>query len=332
MGLAALNYESAKGYFPPGRLKPDWIVGGRTNPAAKPSSSYPNYESVGPNDITGFYSVHIWLLPYMEESAIYDLIDFNIAQVKKLLNPTNPHFAAYATASDLFLCPSDPNFERVVSENNYRCNFGGSTPAGGARSYNEQTTYNPRPADPWHPGGNGAFTIGEEGLGGKAFVDGLSKTAFFSERVKGSGADSLAIPSEAELVSAPGRRGGPWPVDELFQACLNYTPAGDPFNFSGAGRWPAGSDWSNGWPFAGYDSTQYNHVAPPNWGGQDCGSYSSIPDTPGEHAIIAARSAHPGVVVVTFGDGHAETFPDGVDLEVWRALGTRNGEEAVSGE
>ena len=62
-----------------------------------------------------------------------------------------------------------------------------------------------------------------------------------------------------------------------------------------AGRWlretgdPDG-DYSNGWPFAGYSNTQYNHVAPPNWSGYDCGIASYIPDTPWEHAIVAPRS------------------------------------------
>jgi prepilin-type processing-associated H-X9-DG protein len=90
-----------------------------------------------------------------------------------------------------------------------------------------------------------------------------------------------------------------------------------------------GEDYSNGWPFAGYDSTQYNHFAPPNWEGADCGTLSSIPDTPGEHSVVAARSYHPGAVVVAFGDGHTAIVADEIDINVWRAVGTRNGEEVV---
>jgi hypothetical protein len=108
----------------------------------------------------------------------------------------------------------------------------------------------------------------------------------------------------------------------------NYVPVQDGFNFGGAGRWPSWSDWSNGWPFAGYDSTQYNHVALPNWKGIDCG-VSFISDTPTEHAIIAPRSEHPGIVVICFGDGHTTTVSDDVDLAVWRAAGSRNGEEPL---
>jgi prepilin-type processing-associated H-X9-DG protein len=70
-------------------------------------------------------------------------------------------------------------------------------------------------------------------------------------------------------------------------------------------------------------------VAPPNWQGQDCGSNSYVPDTPVEHAIVAARGEHNGSVVVAFGDGHTAIVSDGVDLAVWRALGSRNGGETV---
>jgi len=326
MGLGAANYESARGTFPPGRLFPDWESGG------SPKTNYSSYSSVKATDKTGFYSVHIWLLPYIEANNVYQLIDFNIAQVKKMLNPTNPHLKAYATAQGLFICPSDANTGRITSENNYRANVGGSTPAGGARSNSQQTVRDSRPTDPWDVGGNGAFTYGKTGLKAKDFTDGLSKTAFFSERTKGSGNSMQSnLPTKAEIISMPGRRSGPIPVNQIYQACLNYQPKVDSFNFAAAGRWPDGDDWSNGWPFAGYDSTEYNHVAEPNWGGYDCGGFSSIPDTPGEHAIIAARSQHPGVVVVVFGDGHTAIINDGIDLATWRALGTRNGEETIDG-
>ncbi|MCA9260908.1 MAG: DUF1559 domain-containing protein [Planctomycetales bacterium] len=332
MGLAAINYESAQGVFPPGRLSPDWIPSG----GAAPNPSYTAYQSVKTSDKTGFYSVHIWLLPHMEAGNIYNLIDFDIAQVKRMSSngvPTNPHYQAYANAQGIFICPSDPFSERIVSENNYRANFGGSTPAGGARSNNQQITFESRPSDPYDVGGNGAFAMGEKGLSTRAFTDGMTSTAFFSERTKGTANNAAtSLPEKSDIISSPNRRSGPIPIDTFYNDCLNYTPKVDSFNFTFAGRWPPGEDWSNGWPFAGYDSTQYNHVAPPNWAGWDCGGFSSIPDTPGEHAIVAPRSEHPGVVVVVFGDGHTTTVADGVDLLVWRAMGSRNGAEVVDME
>lgn len=334
MALAAANYESAKGAFPPGRLKPDWV---QNVTSGRPQTNYTNYNGVQQSSAskTGFYAVHIWILPFMEAGNVYSLIDFNTAQVLQMttgggVTPFNVNYQAYATAQNLFICPSDPYTESIISENNYRYNFGGSTPFGGASSHSAQTDFDAVSPEGFPAGGNGAFTIGEEGLGSRAYTDGLSKTAFFSERTKGTGANpATEPPGKSDIVTSPNRRGGLVAIDSQFAACGNYVPKPDGFNFTSAGRWLPGTDWSNGWPFAGYSNTQYNHVAQPNWSGQDCGFYSAIPDTPGEHAILSARSEHPGVVVVAFGDGHTATIQDGIDLPVWRALGTRNGEESI---
>ena len=322
MSLAAANYESARNAFPPGRLYPDWLSGGTIK------TGYTSYDP-GPvaGDKSGFYSVHIWLLPYMEANNIYNLIDFRLPQVKKMLNPRNPHYDAYATAAGLFLCPSDGNTGQVISENNYRSNFGGSTPGAGARS--AMTQIEMRTVDLWHPGGNGAFTIGTKGLAAKVYVDGLSKTAFFSERVKGAGEPATSLPSRTSIIRCPTAISTTANPDVAYQSASDYTPVADGFNFDDAGRLK--DEWSNGWPFAGYDSTQYNHVAPPNWKGQDCG-VNFIPDTPVEHAIIAARSDHPGGTVVGFGDGHTAVVNDDIDLNVWRAVGSRNGEETLDSD
>ncbi|MGI9429589.1 MAG: DUF1559 domain-containing protein [Bythopirellula sp.] len=320
MGLAAANYESARGVFPPGRLFPDWVSGGSIK------GGYTNYGTIpDPSDKTGWYSVHIWLLPFMEANNVYNLIDFSQAQVKKMLNPRNPHYDAYATANNLFICPSDGNSEEPISANNYRSNFGGSGPGAGVRT-NSMTIREPRATDFWHIGGNGAFTMGEKGLKSGRYEDGLSKTAFFSERIQGSGQLGNFVPSRADMIRCPAQLAPNANIDVAFQAASNYAPKQESFVFGGAGKWISGEDWSNGWPFAGYDSSQYNHVAPPNWGGQDCG-VNYIPDTPSEHAIIAARSDHVGTVNVAFGDGHTATVSDNIDLLVWRALGSRDGGE-----
>jgi len=330
IGLALHNYATAHEVFPPGRLLPDFVRNGA------PQTSYTNYNSIdqspGSGDWTGFRSVHIFILPYMEQQNVYDLIDFKAPSAIRMTTngvPTNTNYQAYATAQGLFLCPSDTNTVRKISENNYRYNFGGSTPYGGAESTTQQTTHNATSPDGFPCKGNGAFTAGE-GLSPADFSDGLSNTVFYSERTKGSGVDPGGSPPQPEdVVTMPGRTNGLVPRDTMFNACRGYTPTPSGFNFTSMGRWLPGSDWSNGWPFAAYSSTMYNHVAPPNWKGQDCGNWSAIADTPGEHAIISARSQHPGVVLCAFGDGHVQTISDSIALETWRALGTRNGGEVI---
>jgi len=327
IGVALANHESALQAFPQGRKYPDWSVNGK--PRSGPTGSYTNYNSVTQtaNQATGFYSVHIWLLPYMEQQNIYDLIDFKRAQSHQMTSsgtPVNINYQAYNIAQGLFICPSDGNTGQIISENNYRYNFGGATPYGGAVSTTDNSVRNDTSM------GNGAFTYGIA-LRGADFTDGLSNTAFFSERIKGSGRNKdTDLPTKADIITMPGRRDALVPVDQMYNACMTYTPVVDGFTFTSAGRWVEGDDYSNGWPFAAYDGTMYNHVAPPNWKYFDCGNYSSIADTPGEHAIIAARSEHPGIVNVCYGDGHVGTIADGIDLQVWRALGTRNGGEVIA--
>jgi prepilin-type N-terminal cleavage/methylation domain-containing protein len=344
MALAAANFESAYGSFPQGRNNPDYetrVGTGPWTPANTPGTSYPAWSGSTTTRFQNF-SVHVRILPYMEATNVYNLIDFSKGQSKQMTNsagnPVNPHYQAYATAHSLFICPSCPNTGVIISENNYRCNFGGSTPfAGSCRSAEpgcpgrDPTFLSP---EGFEAGGNGAFSFGAKGLKTSDFTDGLSKTAFFSERVKGSGNDMGSTPPTIYDVTGLG-----WTtnvrdirVNDAFSRCEAYVPAMDGRNLGGAGRWPPGDNFSNGWPFAGYDATQYNHVAPPNWNHVDCGTFSAIADTPDEHAIITARSAHPGNVVMAYGDGHTAIVSDDIDLTVWRAIGSRNGGETTDTE
>ena len=317
-----IKYEQSQGTYPPGRLHPDWL-----NAAGNPINTS-NYSGVRLEDKTGFYSVHIWILPYVKAGHIFDLINFDVAQIK-ILDNRNPNLEAYTQPMPLYLCPSDSNTGIGLSENNYRSNFGGDTPGAGKRTV-IGTERNPRPSDFWHPGGNGAFTMGETGLMAKDFVDGISKTVFFSERTKGAGDSFEKVPTNTDMIQCTGGDFNPRvSVESLFQAADSFVPQFSSFVFTAAGRWIQESAFSNGWPFAGYDSTEYNHVAPPNWESIDCG-VSFIADTPGEHAFVAARSEHPRSVNVAFGDGHVKTINDDIDLTVWRALGTRNGGEVAS--
>ena len=315
-------YESTNKKFPPPRLNPDWQRG------ATVQASYTNYSSVATTDKTGFYSVHVWILPFLEQTQVSKQLDMKVAQTKKMLNPTNTNYDAYAQVMGTFLCPSDGNRGRIVSENSYRCNVGGSTPYGGAPSSSQQNLREGGSSDGFSVAGNGAFATGVY-LKTKDFPDGMTKTAFFSERLMGSGRNMASeMPTKADMITMTGRSNTAVPRTTMFNDCLAAKPTVSSFNFSGAGRWPNGDDWSNGWPFSGYDATQYNHVAPPNWEGWDCGNWSAIPDTPGEHAIVSARSQHPGVVNVAFGGAAVVAIADDIDLAVWRAMGTRAAERS----
>jgi prepilin-type processing-associated H-X9-DG protein len=354
IGLALFNYESAKKAFPQGRMLPDWSVRGAEMTGA---AAYTGVSATDPNTKTGFYSVSLWLLPFMEEKAIYNQINFQYPLTTIMENPigtnANPSYNAFASAAGIFICPSDPNTGIVVSENNYRYNFGGTTPyQGWQKSGMPMGPYASPPTQISITGGNGAFTIGKA-FRIKDFSDGLSKTAFVSERNKGSLiVPASAPPTYADVVPGSTTLNFSPNIDtitsdatvllnpdaaSMYTSCGAYKPVASSSNYTSAGRWDKGDttgsgggrSYSDGWPFGDYCATLYNHIAPPNWSGYDCGASSAIPDTPGEAAIITARSSHPGIVNVCFGDGHVAPISDTIDLYTWRALGTRAGNEVV---
>src|SRR5690606_26382736 len=51
--------------------------------------------------------------------------------------------------------------------------------------------------------------------------------------------------------------------------------------------------------------------------------------TDATYAIITTRSYHPGIVNATMVDGSVQTISETVDINVWRAMGTRAGGESV---
>jgi prepilin-type N-terminal cleavage/methylation domain-containing protein/prepilin-type processing-associated H-X9-DG protein len=335
IGIGLHNYQTTHGAFPPGRMGPDWIVNGTPK-----TGFYSNYNAVDgaptPGTWTGFYSVHCHILNFMEQVPAYNAMNFLAPNTARMYvsgtggstrQILNVNFTAFALAQSTFLCPSDPNSSGgSISENNYRYNFGGSTTHQGSMSWNNNELLDAR--------GNGAFTIAEA-LPIAAFTDGTSNTAFFAEKDKGSGRDmNTQPPSQNDMVTSPSRQTS-GVVDPAVHFAACSTPAAraiSSFNFSAAGRFLPGTDFSDGWPFAWYFATMYNHVAPPNWKGQDCGIASSIPDVPGEHAIVAPRSSHPGGANVLFGDGSVHFIKDSVNLATWHALGTRAQGEVISSD
>jgi len=335
LGLACFNYESAYKTFPAGRFSPDLV-----SATGVVLTNYDSYTAVATSrQKTGIRSVHVAILPFMDQQNIYAKLDFS-SGISTLMtsngSPGNDNFAAFATAQALFLCPSEANARTKISENNYRYNFGGSTPYAGAenRLNNTVTTATRNGLSCM---GNGAFTIGDQGLLAAAFIDGLSNTVIFSERILGSGNNLRNVKASLGDVITPdtGRLNGLQDVDVLFNACKATIPRTAQGNFynSGYGRWirnNVGLSFTNGWPTASYWGTMYNHVAPPNWKSNDCGSWTSFNDTPGEHMILAARSYHQGGVSVSYGDGSNTFVNDSIDIDIWRAVGTRDGGESES--
>lgn len=330
IGLALHNYHSTHNVFPPGRMAPDAIVAGvpKLTITSYGTSNVPN----AAGNWTGYYSVHCQILNYMEQTAAYNAMNFAGVNIGQLQNSSgavvSPNYTTYTLTSNAFLCPSDPNGAGggPGGENNYRANFGGSTPyaGGGLRGDNNKRSGTD----------NGVFTYGP-GIGIASITDGSSNTVMFSERTKGSG--SFGSPTVSDSVISPSFTITFNPVadaDGLLAACnTSFAPSR---YFYQQGRYVAspgfGLQFSDGWGYAWYIATLYNHVAPPNWKGVDCGVGSSIADVPSEHAIISARSTHPGGVNSLLADGSVKFMKDSIAINIWRSLGSRNGGEVISAD
>ncbi|MFO0959135.1 MAG: DUF1559 domain-containing protein [Isosphaeraceae bacterium] len=330
IGLGLHNYQTAIGTFPPGRMTPDIIKGGVVNLSV---TSYGLTNApYTPGTWTGIYSVHCHILPYMEQTAAYNALNFagpNLGQLQDASgNVISPNYTSYTLTAGSFLCPSDPNYSpQPGGENNYRANFGGSTIYAGGSVRPDNT---PRTGSD-----NGAFTYGPA-LAIAAFSDGMSNTVMFAERTKGS-AKFNQVGDKSDIVFLPATTITPTFLgavdsDTLMPFCNRNFTATD--FFVQAGRYVAspgfGLQFSDGWGYAWYVSTLYNHAAPPNWVGYDCGLGSSIIDVPSEHGIVSARSNHPGGVNTLLGDGSVKFIKNSVSIQTWRALGTRAGGEVIS--
>ncbi len=249
------------------------------------------------------YSVHCFLLPYLDRVDLYHSINFSqstapvdssLQSVVDLTSWIAPNMTTKDVCINTFLCPASSN-SFFTARNNYRANVGVGPYA---------TAWAESPDS-----GNGLFA--ELGFVRESFVvDGLSHTAAFAERLEGSGMTGLGRPN---------RDFWQWTgfvrtADDMLAACQI------------ASR-PSGSSWNSAgysWFWSDRYLTYYTHAQSPNGHIPDCmNQYPSI------EAMSTARSGHPRGVNVLFGDGSTRFVSDSIDRHTWRSLGTRNGMEIV---
>lgn len=258
-----------------------------------------NYESTykrlpaGRNSLS--ISAHAALLPYMEQGNLAQLVDWRV--------PWNHANNAQARATEVptFNCPSDP--VSIVpagwASTTYRNNQGSGLLHGLPPTNPSNGNYGmPEPNGPMIPNKYLRFAD---------ITDGTANTAAFSEHGKGD--FSNAISSRTDTF---------WPktypntADEAVQQCN----AIDPNDLQYQRVSDVGAPWLQGY----HSTTTYFHVAPPN--GRSC----MFP--PGRIATTA-KSSHTGGVQVARCDGSVSFVTESVDILVWRALGSRNGGEAI---
>ena len=142
-------------------------------------------------------------------------------------------------------------------------------------------------------------------------TDGTSKTACIAESI-------LGVPS-ASLPRSPQTNYG---------YLTTYQSSLDDASCAAPGAWNIANPRQFLWYSGEIRNTAYNHYYTPNSKSFDCVTNAF---SLGYTAIgwKAARSMHVGGVQMLLCDGSARFVSDNIDLNTWRALGTRDGGEVI---
>ena len=276
----------------------------------------------------GNVSIQGALLPYLEQANLQNLIDYRLPMQTGCCPGTlnGPYIIPAQTIVPTFRCPSDngPDIFDVTTlsgrgpidkyaGNNYHMNLG--TGVG--------TNYDSRRMTDGIVWTNSRVRFA-------SVTDGLSQTAAFAESLRGQATQNVPMPttradrmrtmvnvacvwaSTAAPPSVSGLANGfQAPVDPAtYEAAVIAISRG----FNGQ----RGAGWINGREYW----TCYHHYLPPN---------STLLDmnTCG-YGLFAARSNHPGGVMMLRCDGSAAFVSENIDLTTWRAYATRSGGEVIS--
>ncbi|MFM9058972.1 MAG: DUF1559 domain-containing protein [Planctomycetaceae bacterium] len=300
--LAVTVYETAKRQFPPSMLH-------------QPGTAF-----VSNN---GSWSVHGRILPYIEEGGAAARVNLEQAWDGGFTTATPDPATNWAIVRSLrisiFACPSDPNGVVV------------RTKSGVAYVFPHTYGFN---SGPWFvydtdtcKGADGDFFPNSTLKPGEV-ADGLTKTLCVAE-VKaftpyvrntsdpGSTYPPAAPPSDPGVISGLAS-GGDAKLGAATNDCTGHT------------EWPDGRVHHNGFTTVFGPNTKVPHIA----GGEEYDiDYNSRQEgsnkTARTFATITSRSHHPGVVTVAMLDGSTRALEDTVDVRVWRAMGTRAGNETV---
>ena len=312
IGLALHNYHSTHDKFPMGGSKGSDGQGGTGA------------------DAWASWSAQACMLPFLEQTAIYNSINFNFECERNGGNnpdlPTCCNSTAMNTVITSFLCPSDTNAGKNFI-NSYDGSVGTSIAIGGQTGQS-----------------SGMFAIWIS-YGIRDVTDGTSNTAAFSEALtsdgRGNGYGNVAAGAQASTYRGNGYMGNgndpgfiydisagttPATIDGYMQTCMKgFTATGGMIGDFRGFHWGLGAT----------GSTLFNFSQTPNGGKYKinmcrigCGPYCNYDNS----VSTPASSAHPGGVNLMLADGSVKFVKDTVAFPTWYAIGTRAGNEVVSAD
>ncbi len=276
LGLALHNYLDVQGRFP---------------------ISMASDIATGRNTGGGEWSVQARILPFLEQSNLYNTADLT----RSYEDPINTGIAPMKIPT--LLCPSDPNDRSRVS-------------GGQAEHYPVCYGFNGGTWQVWdnstRKAGDGAFAP-NVAFRPRDFTDGLSNTLHFSEvraftpYNRDGGMGTAAVPTTADAVAALIAAGGSTKAD------------------TGHTEWVDGR----------VHQTGFTVTLPPNSKVQIAGGvrmldgdFTSCREDKScsgpTFAAVTSRSWHTGIVQSLLADGSTRAITENIDLSVWRNLGQRD--------
>ena len=291
MGLGMHNYHQAVGTFP--------LANARAV----------DYAPNNPTD-WGTFSAHAMLLPYLEQTQVYNAANFNWTVWYGDGAPVNR--TVWNVQVKAFLCPSDAN-AGSSHFNSYHNSFGTGT-------------------DPWSTDTNGFFAPRYKSYDIASATDGSSNTIMTVEGITGDFGNlnkkfrrmvsGVGVP--ANFIQNDARRVLPI-VMAAAQSCNAAIQAAPGGNSNRGQRWQTGSP---GLTLINIILTPNSSQFPFSGCRLDCASGCG---TDFGHLFVPS-SFHPGGVNTLFGDGSVRFVKDTVAQTIWMSLGSKDGGEVVSSD
>jgi prepilin-type N-terminal cleavage/methylation domain-containing protein len=295
IGLALHNYESANNSFPP--------------------------SEVYPVPTTGNVSIHVRLLPYIEQSNLGNAYAAALAANSS----TASNSGAAQAQIPIYDCPSDPNVVAVPD----------GTDSSGNPVFKYPVTYGFN-CGTWMiyswatlHGGDGAFSINLSAKPGD-FLDGLSNTLAAAE-------------VKAQLLNGATKDPVGYYRNSKIPNVANAPPPTNATTFSAT--YCSGGSVNNNLHLDYYSAlvTQsgFTTTFPPNtvvpylytdgktYDIDFVSNQESATATGFTYAAVTSRSYHIGIVNVLLMDGSVRPVSNSITAQIWQALGTRAGSEVI---
>jgi prepilin-type processing-associated H-X9-DG protein len=333
------NYHQTNDKFPQGMSQSNSVAGAYT--------AYANW---------GEWSAQSMLLPYMEQTPLYNSINFSFDMIYGSGGATN--LTASTRVINSFACPSDSNvaFGGAPSAsiamygswgnqcgwgpsiNSYRGSVGTTTAVWGW-----QTGLWTCQPDPFNiAGGSQGCSSNSTGIftywncyGIRDVTDGTSNTVAFAESLVGDPQNPLPSHRNNAVTGVTAAAGA-----EAFDAsALNYSTILQPaiqacasaIQTSVAGTNLFGTPGLR-WGYGGMGYTLFNTVVPPNSQPFNVCADQCANCQLNDASFSNAQSAHPGGVNVMLADGSVRFIKNSINPQTWMAIGTRANGEVISAD